>query len=587
MQDTKPNQREKIESGKAATRLGAGDIALDILAAAATPFILFVSTTNSLYLGNQEDLAYQVNVLYPFLALFGCTWLAGFLLFRLAGVFQNRFFSLLIQAYMMLGPFFLVFAILHVRYPARMDSLPYYGGMLVLYMLTVTVLTMRSRIAAVKNIFAVVAVLFFVLEGYQFMNQVGKGQATFEAAEKKNVASPNKAKMPNIYHIVFDAYQTEMFEQTLVREFKEKLAEFRFFSETTTPFGLTRMALAAVFLGKSYDYETPQIDYQRDAYNSRQSFLFPLVEAGYDTIAIVHPIHAFEQTLFHQVVPLKEYADIKFIQDNWFLFRNLWLYARLPKRVAAIIVPSEDMVQMEKKNLLPDVAPIYSYSVFQKFLSEEGRMAPHNRYSFMHLILPHFPYVFRADGTFGPPLKNGDMPETSRIEQARCIANMIVALIERLKALDRFDDSLIIIQGDHGSGYGLSDTELAELNGLYSPEWHRARSRPVLLLKLAHNADAGRKFQVHEAEVSLFDIAPTILDSVQIPAEPGRYAGISLARPDLPKERGKRLYHYFEKKGWHGWTDRLEQYVIENGEIRREEDIRLLNNPKILRKDFL
>jgi len=554
---------------------------------ATTPFILFVSTNESLYLGNQEDLAYQVNVLYPVLGLFGGTCLGGFLLFRLAGMFQNRFFSLIHWAYMMLGPFFIVFAMLHVRYPARMDGVPYYGGMFVLYILTVVAFTLKGRVATAKNIFAVVTVLLCSLEGYQFVSRVGKGQATFRIAEAKNETSPNRVKMPNIYHIVFDAYQTDLFEQTLTSEIEEKLAEFRFFSDTTTPFALTRMALAATFLGKPYDYDALQIDYQRDAYNSRQSFLFSLVEAGYNTMAIVHPIHAFKQSLFHQVVPLKKYADMKFIQDSSFLFRNLWLYAHLPKKIAALIVPPEDMVQMEKKNLLPDVAPIYSYSAFQKFLSEEDQMASHNRYSFMHLILPHFPNVLRADGTFGQPLENGDIPKTSRIEQTRCVVNMIVALVERLKTLDRFDDSLIVIQGDHGSGYGLSSSEMAELNGLYSLEWHRARSRPLLLLKLARNADAGRQFQIHEEEVTLFDIAPTVLDSLQIPVKLGSFTGISLALPSLPKERGKRVYHYFEKKGSHGWTDRLERYVIENGEIRREEDIQLFNNPKIEKNDFL
>lgn len=582
MQDKKGNTKEMIEPRKASDRPRTGDLVQDILAAAATPFILFVSTTNSLYLGNQEDLAYQVSVLYPFLELFGGTWLVGFLLFRLTVVFQNRLMSIIRWAYMMLGPFFLVFVVLHIRYPSRMDSIPYYGGMFGIYILTVIAFVLKGGASTVKKILAVVTVLLCFLEGYQFASQVGKGVGTFKISEAKINTSPERAEMPNVYHIVFDAFQTDLFEQTLTSETEDKLAEFRFFSDTTTPFGRTRMALAATFLGRPYDYSTPMIDYQRDAYNSKQSFLFSLVEVGYDTMAIVHPVHAFKQPLFHQVIPLKEYADIKFIQDNWFLFRNLWLFALLPKGIACLVVPPEDMIQMEKKNLLPDVAPIYSYSAFQKFLAEEGQMAAHNRYFFMHLILPHLPNVLRTDGTFGQPMENGEIPKTSSLEQACCATNMIVALAERLKALDRFNESLIIIHGDHGSGY-----EEAKLKGVNSLEKHWGRSRPLLLVKPVHNTDAGCKFQVNEEEVTLYDIAPTVLDSLQIPAKPGRFTGISLALPSLPKERGKRQYHWFEKKGWHGWTDRMEKYVIENDTIQREEDVQLFNNPKIQRSDFL
>lgn len=551
-----------------------------------TPFILCISTTMSLYLGNQEDLGHQLHVLFPFWWMFAGAALLGIALLTFEQFTKHRLVVFFSWAFLLLGPLFLFYSTLQDRIPAVGETGMVAGGVLLLWLFGSFLLSRRGGPRDTKLFFAVLALLFLVMEGWKFHAGVESQTSTFEIAPLKQQTKVVTKKRPNVYHILFDAFESDLFAQTLTRETREKLAEFRFFPDASTPFAITRMAVASIFSGVPYDYATPQIDFQRNAFESEQSFLFALEKEGYENLAIVHPVYAFEQSLLHQVIPLKKYAGAQFVQDNWVLFRNLWLYTYLPKNVAGLIVPEKDMEQMEKRNLLPDVAPIYSYAAFQKFLREEEGMASHNRYTFMHLILPHLPNVLRADGSYGPPLANGDMPETSIQEQVQCATNMILALVERLKELDRFTDSLIIIQADHGSGFWMSAKDMAHPDGGHSLKWHKARSRPLLLLKLAYGQDRGKAFQSLDKEVTLLDIAPTLLDSLRIPVAENRYSGLSLARNDIPQTRGKRAYHFFKKKGWHGWTDVLEKYSIENGTLQREADITLTNNPPILQEDF-
>lgn len=74
-----------------------------------TPVCLFISTSNTLYIKNQMDLAYSYQVLYPFLWLFVITVVAGLILYGFSGRRPVRYFLLL---YYGIGPFFIIYTLL-------------------------------------------------------------------------------------------------------------------------------------------------------------------------------------------------------------------------------------------------------------------------------------------------------------------------------------------------------------------------------------------------------------------------------------------------------------------------------------------
>ena len=114
---------------------------------------------------------------------------------------------------------------------------------------------------------------------------------------------------------------------------------------------------------------------------------------------------------------------------------------------------------------------------------------------------------------------------------------------------------------------------LRSLLGLGSLEFSWGRSRVLLLVKPS-GTGADVDFAVSEAEVTLLDIAPTILDALDLPV-PDALEGQSLLDPDLPRSRGTRFYHWFDKLGRDELTDRLVRYAITAREIRREREIHL------------
>ena len=104
---------------------------------------------------------------------------------------------------------------------------------------------------------------------------------------------------------------------------------------------------------------------------------------------------------------------------------------------------------------------------------------PHGHAAFIHLMLPHFPYVY-GPGCVTRPLqewkeKMDDVQDGTRtkelqdsryrlyFEQMDCVLMQLNKLFDRMKHAGIFDDSVIVIHGDHGSRLGIRDADARSL----------------------------------------------------------------------------------------------------------------------------
>lgn len=543
--------------------------AVTLLALTGTPLLLFVSSSNTLYLRNQDDLQHTVGVLRPFLGLFLALLAIGAALFAAAARGRLR---VLWWMYLAFGPAFALFASFH----RQATALDHPAAVAVLLGLTVTVsalLTRRFeprqavRPVALASAFLIVGELFVFVTRYQPQAAVAPRPA---AAAESHAA----ARRPNIYHVILDEYQTDMFQLTLTPEIERALAGFVFFPRNTAVYGRTGMSLPSIFSGRAYDYQTPQIEYQKAAFGSEASLLHWLKQGGYARAGYIHdvftfPLPLFDATTFHKD-NLGRAVEINYGETFW----NLWFYANTPSFVARRFAQKDQLDQLATQNLLSSAAPIMSYHSFERILQREADLPAWGRYTFVHLVLPHFPNVLRSDCSY----VTGKDETTGPLEQAGCATQLILALVAELKRLDRFESSLIIAHSDHGSRYVVIDGALVatESKGLYSTEWSWARSRALLLIKPAGRT-AFEPLVVSPAETELTDLFPTIMRSVGLEPPPG-LTGVALVEPVPLALARRRYYHFYDKKGPNEWTDQLARFVIEDGQIRFDANIPLPHN---------
>jgi len=145
----------------------------------------------------------------------------------------------------------------------------------------------------------------------------------------------------------------------------------------------------------------------------------------------------------------------------------------------------------------------------EKWLSSQ-RAGPY--FVWMHLYDPHDPYE--------PPAPYSEEYKGRLYDGEIAYADSALGhVIDFLKQKNLYDNSLIIVVGDHGEGLG---EHKEDTHGIFL---YDSTTHVPLILKLANGREAGKEV---EAQVRTIDIMPTILDLLRFSA-PAKLDGASLA----------------------------------------------------------
>jgi hypothetical protein len=136
-----------------------------------------------------------------------------------------------------------------------------------------------------------------------------------------------------------------------------------------------------------------------------------------------------------------------------------WIWAFHPERA-----------RTDSLNALADLKPLWS-----NILS-----LPNGTVLFAHLLIPHYPYVANSDCSIRPPSRDFlwnyrglfDEPPMNTaasrkeryqqyLEQLRCLYLRLDELFDQMRAAGIYDDSIIVLHGDHGSRIVLTEPNAA------------------------------------------------------------------------------------------------------------------------------
>ena len=539
-----------------------------------TPWQILVTSSVPLYLNNQEELQYDVSVIVPF--LIAAILIPTLLLPSCLVVQRSRRAEVVAWAYLFAGFLFLGAVSVHVWSAGYIAKAAAATALLSAYVLAQYVSFRWWHIRQASVCFALFAVGFVAVDTFGFLSRHVSPPQELEVVRATD--SPREAEGdalgPNLYHIVFDEYQTDMFVGSLDSRVRDSLGGFVFFEDAMTVFGRTRMSLASVFGGRSYDFSSSQAEYLRSAFTGPNSMVTQLENAGYRSEAYLHPrvfpfVLPFHLVRYHRA-PL---SDGRRIRRDAFI--DLWLYAQLPASISAHLIDGDSFDNLEAQNALNPAAPIKSLHTFRFILDREPKQTARGRYVLAHLILPHFPNVLHDDCSY-----SRDGSQTTPLEQAGCANELMASLVSTLKQSDRYRESMIIFQSDHGSRYAVQDGVLRKAKGMaeYSDEWNTARARSLLLIK-PPGRDSTVPFTTSSIPASLLDVYPTVAAALGL--ELTSADGVDLfdtAGLDLLAPR-QRYYYFYEKKSRLGWTDEMMRFRVESGGVHRDGVQVLTNNP--------
>jgi hypothetical protein len=301
--------------------------------------------------------------------------------------------------YLLAGPILLAYSHFHhaqvavLDHPAALVAIPAIWGLLA------GLLAWKKQPSSFSFEFALAFLLFFAIEAKVYYT----GVHTAFARTNQTAGSSPTADKPNIFHILLDAYQTDAFEQILDDGLREKLKGFHYYSNCTTPYRNTSMAIPAVMLGHYYDTNRSQHEYVWRAFETTDSLPGILKAHGYHTRAflwaglstVLKKFSSFSELrwLFQETGQPDENSSAVPSSENRTNFFSFWAYTNFPYKIA-LSVGNRELIQSfspTSKSSTPDSEqPVNAggiRAVVAGFLNHRAvftDIAPAGVYTFVH-----------------------------------------------------------------------------------------------------------------------------------------------------------------------------------------------------------
>ena len=356
----------------------------------------------------------------------------------------------------------------------------------------------------------------------------------------------------NIIHIVLDTFPTERFVAIVDADrstFDRDLSGFTFFADHLGAFPTTKASMPAMLTGVAYRNEMPFNAFRER--RAQPTVFQALRQQGFHRRSLSahgfdHPLEgpAIRYTIPSPYSTARDYLDVTAAQ-----LLDLSLFRHVPHGVKAEIYRDQQwLVQPWLAAHRSAVAerPFGDTAFLLEFARQVTLGGNDPVYTFLHLMTPHPPIVTNADCTY----LGGRQAITveNYTAQARCALSGVRALLNRLRELDLYDSSAILLTSDHGmSAFGPDDDPF---RGMSSPAGDLGRivpsATPLLAIKPAGSTGP---LQTSYAPTAITDIPATMFDLAGLPNILGRGESAFALEAATPRTR-TYAHHPWNNAGW-------------------------------------
>jgi hypothetical protein len=364
------------------------------------------------------------------------------------------------------------------------------------------------------------------------------------------------SRTKNVIHIVLDGFPSEVFASLMEEEgpFLDAAFDgFVFFRDHLGAFPTTRASMPAMLTGAAYRNETPFDVFEDTA--SEHSVFAAFSRNGYGVHSITfhsieHPPASLPgaEPVVRFTIPTPYGTRADYVAFTTAQLLDLSLFRHLPHGLKSWIYNEEAWLVQRwfsaSGQAVHNARPSNHVAFLEDFADRVTVTQDWPVYKFIHVAVPHPPIVLDADCSFlGPTRLNWH----SYASQARCGLQSVRRLLDRLKALSVYDDSLVLLTADHGWRVTRGD---GPLKGVTSPagslDGIAPSAMPLLAIKPPGSSGPVR---TSLAPTSITDIPATLLDLMGLPVD--GLPGEPVFRLD-PARRRQRTYahHSWTNAGW-------------------------------------
>lgn len=360
-----------------------------------------------------------------------------------------------------------------------------------------------------KNLALLFCVLIFSSLGDLIKSTLASSNGKNDSAESSQFDHSIYSFSPdqNVIHVVLDALQGTIFSTVLAENpsVAGSFEGFTFFPDTLTATPRTFLSFASFFSGRPYQGIEPISEYKLSTGMSR-----PMQDESNLLPPLLDLLHANGFNL-DLLVNSGSHMPNRSVYRSFFLYRELdeGLEGKQFERLADLslirILPwsGKRLVYKDGSWLFSaDNRSLPRANKAEKFLRQFAKNISVDNdqpaYKLIHLMSPHQPWTTTEDCK--PQL--AQRSKFASFHQANCIIDATASFLDELKRSPIYDNSLIIIHGDHGNCHP---------DGLPSSDGGRpsciGNANPLVLIK---PPGARAKLEYRKSYVQLTDLPATV-----------------------------------------------------------------------------
>ena len=322
------------------------------------------------------------------------------------------------------------------------------------------------------------------------------------------------SKTKNIFLVVWDEFQSDIFEKVLKKrpDLKLALKDFTFYPDTSAGFKFTSPSIPLILSGEVYQNDKPFSDYLISSFSKPSSFVQKLKQAGFvrhlwPTLRNTYYLHpqtfenaaptteSFAENLssYVKIYELSMFLILPGLLDRWIYSNGDWALAK--KKALLNFVDNTRYQKVLKKVPASETAKLQilsspkdpDYRALDAMTRYESASTDLPIFKFYHFDGAHIPFNIDEEGK-EQIRRNWAETETlynyeKKVEYKIYLMSVFLDILKNKKI---YANSLIIFLGDHGMGRHEDSQDLADpdtgqkqVNTISV----KARANPFLIVK--------------------------------------------------------------------------------------------------------
>ena len=373
------------------------------------------------------------------------------------------------------------------------------------------------------------------------------------------------SRQQNVVHIVMDGFQADLFSEIIDdpanAELKQELQGFTLFRDNLGAYPYTQMTVPAMLSSRLYRNEMPVDDFISDVFNG-DTILNAAFDAGFEVdiaapIALKNVYSLGKHSHAYGISAGDNATAEYYIRNDAAKLIDLSLFRVVPHFAKSLV--HRDQLWLFQSAMKPRGNNAVQYFADLMFLSRLAEQMTVDRdtpvYKMIHVMLSHRPTVGNERCEFD------GIRETTRanvILQSRCGLLWVVDVLRRMRELGIYQQSLIVLMGDHGAWVPV-DTLMNEQDNRagVQPIWV-AMATPVLAVK---PPGVMGNLRVSSAPTSVIDVPATISDLLGLNTQFDGMPVFSISN-EVPRQRRHLGYDFGTNPDAEDYLFPLHEFII-------------------------